>query len=364
MKHRLLRAHALFAVLGLSAQAADTNPALAAPTPATAPAAQSAPLSDSDSVIAVVEDRIITVADLRREIIPRLDALQGIAHNQLEYNKLLDGLESDLLNELINRILIVKDFQKDPKRHIPGSYIDNAISETLLNAPFDGDRSKFLTYLRVNGWTLRDYRKKVEEDIIYSVMRNQQHKNESVVSPVRIETYYKDNLSKFFQEAAVHYRTLTLRRSEGEADDQLLKRMDPVQARLKAGEKFEALAKELSQDPRQDQGGDWGWSKKSDLSPEFSLPLFTIAPGQTSDPIVNSQGCFLLQLVERKDAGTQTLAEVSGEIEKILAAQMARDAEDRWIQRLRANAFISISREFVTPNDPSNTVPTPSLPTP
>jgi peptidyl-prolyl cis-trans isomerase SurA len=354
MKHRHLRAHALFAaVLGVSAHAADSNPALAAPAPAAPPDAHSAPLSDSDSVIAVVEDRIITVEDLRREIIPRLDALQASSHSQLEYNKRLDELENDLLNELINRILIVKDFQKDPKRHIPASYIDNEIAETLLNTPFDGDRSKFLTYLRVNGWTLRDYRKKVEEDIIYSVMRNQQHKNESVVSPARIESYYRENQSKFYQEASVHWRMITFNRADGETDAQLLKRAQPALDRLKAGEKFDAVATDLSQDKQQTHGGDWGWLKKSELSPEFADPLFKLTPGQVSDPIVNTKGCYVVQLVERKDAGTQTLPEVSGEIETILAAQMAREAEDRWIQRLRANAFIKISHDFVTPNDPA-----------
>jgi peptidyl-prolyl cis-trans isomerase SurA len=380
MKYRLFRASAFFAAM-LAAQvlpaggagAGPGRPASAAPgesfgppppldtsvpggTMAAAAAAAAtpppggAPLADSDSVIAVVEDRIITVEDMRREIIPQLSGLR--AHNQQEYDKMLGELENEVLNGLINRILIVKDFQKDPKRHIPPSYIDNAIAETLLKTPFDGDRSKFLLYLRDEGWTMRDYRKRVEEDIIYEVMRNQQHKNESVVSPVRIESYYQENQSKFYQEAAAHWRMITFNRADGETDAQLLARVQPVLDRLKAGEKFDALAREVSQDKQQAQGGDWGWRKKSELSPEFADPLFKLAPGEVSDPIVNPKGCYLLQLVERKEAGIQTLPEVSGEIEKILAAQMAREAEDRWIQRLRANAFISVVREFVTPADP------------
>ncbi len=360
MIFRLLRAPVLFAaVLAVRAFAA-TGPAGGDPGVAlditTAPPAAHPPAMESDSVIAVVEDRIITFEDLRREISPRLEALSRTAHNEQEFNKLLGALESDLLNELINRILIVKDFQKDPKRHIPSSYIDNAIAETLLNPPFDGDRAKYLSYLRENGWTERDYRKKVEEDIIYSVMRNQQHRNESVVSPARIESYYQENQSKFYQEAAVHWRMISFNRADGETDPQLLERARPVLARLQAGEKFDALAREVSQDAMRAKGGDQGWQTKSNLIPAFADPLFKMSPGQTADPIVTPPpgGCYLVFLEERKAAGIQSLPDVSGEIEKILAAQMAREAENHWVQRLRANAFISVAHDFVTADDPAD----------
>jgi peptidyl-prolyl cis-trans isomerase SurA len=347
MMFRPLRAPVFFAAMLAARTFAAGDPGAANLAPGTPT------LMGSFAVVAVVEDRIITYEDLRREIIPRLEAVRKSATNEQEFNKLLGELENDLLNELINRILIVKDFQKDPKRHIPASYIDNAIAETVLNAPFDGDRAKFLSYLRDNGWTERDYRKKVEEDIIYSVMRNQQHKNEDVVSPVRIETYYQENQSKFYQEASAHWRMITFNRAAGETDAELLKRAQPVMARLQAGEKFDALAREISQDAMQTKGGDQGWQTKSALNPEFADPLFKLSPGQTADPIVLPPpgGCYLIFLEDRKAAGIQSLPEVSGEIEKILAAQMAREAEDHWIQRLRANAYINVSHDFATSDD-------------
>jgi peptidyl-prolyl cis-trans isomerase SurA len=187
-------------------------------------------------------------------------------------------------------------------------------------------------------------------------MRNQQHKNEDVVSPVRIETYYQENQSKFYQEASAHWRMITFNRAAGETDTDLLKRAQPVMARLQAGEKFDALAREVSQDAMQAKGGDQGWQTKSALIPEFADPLFKLSPGQMADPIVLPPpgGCYLIYLEERKAAGIQSLPEVSGEIEKILAAQMAREAEDHWIQRLRANAYINVSPEFATPDDQTN----------
>ena len=92
-------------------------------------------------------------------------------------------------DSLIDRVLIIKDFQKDDKKHVPASFVDNQIAEQLTEQ-FDNDRSKFLAYLRARGTTMREYRKEVEEDIIYNYMVRQQRKSQSIVSPIRIEQYY------------------------------------------------------------------------------------------------------------------------------------------------------------------------------
>ena len=60
---------------------------------------------------------------------------------------------------------------------------------------------------------MRDYRKEVEEDIIYNYMMHQQHKSQSIVSPVRIEQYYKENKDRFYQDDSVHLRLIQLSRA-------------------------------------------------------------------------------------------------------------------------------------------------------
>jgi hypothetical protein len=158
------------------------------PTPA-APAlpekiSENLSLRFANGLVAVAEDKVITVDDLRREIAPRIPALQRSARNEKEFNERLEALQDEIIQEMIDRILIVKEFKKDDKRKVPESYINNAIAEEQIRR-FDGDRSKFLAYLRNSGLTYRDYRKKVEDDMIYDYMRSQQRKNQNIVSPAR-----------------------------------------------------------------------------------------------------------------------------------------------------------------------------------
>ncbi len=336
---RFLRAPALLlaAVLAARAIAASVGPV------SLGPAAQS-PADDlpGDTIVAVVENRIITFADLDREVGPRLPALAKQARNEQEFYQLRDALVNDVLNEQINRALVVFDFQKDGKRRIPASYIDQFIADTILKK-YDGDRLKFLAELRTNGWSQRDYRKHAEEDLIYDIMRGQQSKSETVVSPAKVEAYYNMNKEKYQQEDAVHFRLITFTRADGEDDAHLLGRIQPVLARLKTGEKFEELARTLSDDEaRRAKGGDFGWTKKTALKPEFATPAFTLEKGETSGPIVTPEAAYLLYVEDRKAAGLKPLTEVSGEIQKDLAGQLGREAEGRWIAHLRANAYIRV----------------------
>ncbi|HEY9248205.1 MAG TPA: peptidyl-prolyl cis-trans isomerase [Rariglobus sp.] len=334
--HRLCLLGAFAAILPFAALA-QTPPPAALPEKV----ADNLALRFANGVVAVAEDKVITVDDLRREIAPRVPALQRSARNEKEFNEKLEALQDEIIQDMVDRILIVKEFKKDDKRKVPDSYINNAIAEEQIRR-FDGDRSKFLAYLRNSGLTYRDYRKKVEDDMIYDYMRGQQRKNQNIVSPARVEAFYNENKDRFFQDDQVHMRLLSLTRLPDESDERLLARINVVIARFKTGEKFEDLARELSQDSKRAKGGDWGWQPRADLKPEFSKPLFELEKGQATAPILAPEGAYVLYVEDRKFAGTQSLADVRDQIEKILINQMARESEERWIERLRRNAYVKI----------------------
>lgn len=326
VRPHLLRAAAAFIVLTCHLAAEDEKPK------------DRLDLRYENGIVAVVEDRAITVEEVRREIAPLIPELQRNYSTEEEYNKALEGLQNDIIQNLIDRVLIVKEFRKDEKHKIPPQYIDNEIADTQNNQ-FEGDRSKFLAYLRSKGKTQREYRKEVEEDIIYSYMRQQLRKSTSLVSPVKIETYYNENKDKFYQDDAVDLRLIQINR-EKFTDEQFKARTDDVIARLNAGEKFEEVAKDVSQDARKGRGGDWGWQKRGDLRKEFVDQLFALDKGRFSSPIIVGDSAYILYVNDRKYAGIQPVDEVREQIEKILISQMARDSQEKWLERLRRNGYV------------------------
>jgi len=313
---------------------------LAIKAEAPAPADDGLKLRFANGIAAVVESKVITVDDIRRELAPILPQIRRESRNQKEFSEKLEKVQDDIVRSLVDRAVIVKEFRKDEKRKIPESYVDNAIAEQLTTQ-FEGDRARFLAYLKSRGFTLRDYRKEVEEDIIYGYMRGQQRKSANIVSPAKVEEYYAANQAKFLQEEQIHLRLIQLNRAEL-SDEQLLAKAGEILAKFKGGAKFADLAKDYTQDARKAKGGDWGWQKRGDLKAEFSEPLFTLQAGQVSTPIVQKEGVYLLFAEERKAAGVPPIGEVREQIESVLSQQMTREAQEKWIDRLRRNAYVRL----------------------
>jgi peptidyl-prolyl cis-trans isomerase SurA len=293
----------------------------------------------ANGIVAIAEEKVITVDDVRREIGPLVPEIQRQSRNEQEFNEKLEALQEDVIQNLIDRVLIVKEFYKDEKRHVPSSYIDNQLAETIITQ-FDGDRSKYLAYLRSRGISQKDYRKEIEEDMIYSFMRGQQSKSASTVSPTRIEAYYNENKERFYQEDSVKLRLIQVARAPQDTDDSLKAKAGTVVTELKAGADFGDLARKYSQDSRKGKGGDWGWQRRSDLRKEFSDVIFSLKKGEHSDPLITPEGAFVFLVEDRKYAGTLAIDEVRPEIEKALIQQSSRKAMERWLEKLRRNAYV------------------------
>jgi peptidyl-prolyl cis-trans isomerase SurA len=324
-------------VLAAALLAGASARSFAQTTPVTPP--DSLSLRFADGIVAICEDKVITVDDVRHEIQPLLPQLQRDAHNEQDFNRQMETLQDNIIQQLIDRVLIIKEFRKDEKKHIPDSFVDSSVADDLTNK-FDNDRSKFLSYLRSKGETMRDYRKEVEDNIIYGYETHQQHKSADIISPVRIEQFYKENKDQFYQEDSVNLRMIQLTPTEGESDSELKARADAILVRFRSGEKFEDLAKEYSQDLHRSKGGDWGEMKRTQLIPEFGDAVFRLKKSEVSTPIVYQHAVYILYVADRKYSGIQPLSEVRPNIEHILQTKMAQDSMEHWLERLRRNGYI------------------------
>lgn len=246
-------------------------------------------------IVATIGDKTITVEDVRREIKPLISSIDRDARDQEEFNTKVNMLRNSVVKDLIGRVLLIKEFHlpKDTgeTKHIPSEYVDNRIADELKER-FNNDREQFLAYLQARGLAMNDYRRQVEEDIIFHYMEGQERKLRGDPSGSRAKS---DE-----QGPQVRLRLIQLTRAAGETDAALMDKANVILARFRNGETFEALAREFSQDARRDKGGDWGWQRPSNLKADYSEQLFALKKGEVSAPIVTADGCFLLFAEDRK----------------------------------------------------------------
>lgn len=94
---------------------------------------------------------------------------------------------------------------------------------------------------------------------------------------------------------------------------------------LKAGAKFEDLAKKSSKDPGSaENGGDLDFANPSAYVPEFSQAMVKLKKGEYTDVPVKSQfGYHIIRLEDTRSAQLPPLAEVKAQIQQRLAQQKA-----------------------------------------
>ena len=95
---------------------------------------------------------------------------------------------------------------------------------------------------------------------------------------------------------------LRIAQKASDAEQQEAKRrIDSVYAALQAGADFEALAKQVSQDPGSARrGGVLGWFARNQMVKEFEDAAFALQPGQMSKPFLSPYGWHIVLVKERK----------------------------------------------------------------
>lgn len=289
-------------------------------------------------IAAEVEDQAITFEELRREMAPLIPRIREASRSQADFNRQMEELYFEVLQSLIDRILIVREFNRR-EFNIPQTFIENEFDRILIE-DFDSDRARFLAYLDSLGKNTREFRRDLREQIIVSVMRGEKRRSQSQISPERIERFYNENKLHFYEDESVHLRIIMLRPLADESPDLMRQNTERVLRELRDGRPFAEVARQFSQDSRRDRGGDWGWIKRADLRDELSEVAFELAPGNFSDPIQLGNQIFILFVEDFRPEGIQPLSEVRERIEEILASQLARQAQNQWLERLRRDAFI------------------------
>ena len=293
----------------------------------------------TNGIAAVVNDRIITLEEVRREMAPLAPQLQREATSAEDLRRREVEVSREILRNMIDRLLIIKEFH-DQGMMVPKSALENEF-DNLLTTQFKGDRQLFLDYLRAQGKTVRDYRKELEERIIEGHMRSQQRRTLAEISPERVKEYYEAHKSEFYQKEGVHLRQITFSPQDGDAPGAPLSRAQKAMEALKSGKPFAEVAKEFSEDTtRRTQGGDWGWVNREDIRKELSDAAFSLKKGAYTQPINIDNNVFILYAEDKRPEGVQPLDEVRPRIEAAISADIARKAQGKWLERLRKDAYI------------------------
>ena len=139
--------------------------------------------------------------------------------------------------------------------------------------------------------------------------------------------YQKEIANLSEQRRAAH---ILIEVNDKTTEAQAKAKIEEVQARLAKGEKFEALAKEFSQDPGSaNNGGDLGYAGPGVYDPAFEKALYSLNKDQVSEPVRTDFGFHLIKLLGVEAPEVPTLASLKDKLTRELKTQQV---EKRFVE--------------------------------
>ena len=258
---------------------------------------------DLDYVVAIVDDDVV----LATELVSRLASVR----KQMLAAKMPIPPDDVLFNQMLER-LIMEDIQIQMGSRA-GVRIDD---ETLTNA-VEGiakqnkmDLAQFTQALANDGMSYGEFRDEVRRELIVQRVQRNRVNSRVYLSDEEIDAFLASPLGKrtLSDEYRVGHILLAVSAdAQSGAVAQAEKEANSIYEQLQGGADFREMAIAHSSDSRALEGGDLGWRKAGELPSLFAEQVFALQVGQTAPPIRSGSGFHIVQLLEKRGAGTEVV---------------------------------------------------------
>lgn len=168
-------------------------------------------------------------------------------------------------------------------------------------------------------------------DIEYVTLSKAAFATADEVDEAQLREYYDQQMSDYASQEQRRARHILI---EGD-DEAALQKANEILARIKGGESFEALAREYSADTiSAEEGGDLGFVERGQLVGPFEDTLFSMAAGETSEPVLTDFGYHLIRLDEIRAPEMPAFEEVREQLAADYLAEQSENAFEDAVQQL------------------------------
>ncbi|MEK6665139.1 MAG: SurA N-terminal domain-containing protein, partial [candidate division NC10 bacterium] len=146
-----------------------------------------------------------------------------------------------------------------------------------------------------------------------------------------VERYYKEHVAEFEKPRRVKVAHILVRVPPvggSEAEEKAKAKVEEVLKRVRAGEDFAKLAKDVSEDPASaGSGGDLGYVARGEMVPAFEQAAFALKRGEVSqEPVRTPFGYHAIKVTDIQEGGRRPLKEVVAEIKEKLQGEQGERA--------------------------------------
>jgi peptidyl-prolyl cis-trans isomerase SurA len=290
-----------------------------------------------DRIVATVNEEVITWSELMSMIIiDGKQLLSGLTVNEREQK--IREMERPFLENLIEMKLQLQVAQR-MEIDVSDAEVEGAIDEIKMKYGLTEETLR--RSLEAQGLNLVDYRARLADQILLQKVINTAVRINVVISDKEIEQYYEENRGGSGGDEKLRIsQILFISPGDDSQRGELEVMAQDLVDRIRSGEDFGALAREYSQDPSGEFGGDLGYIARGSVLREIEDTAAALQVGEVSDPVWSPAGLHIIKLDDRVGGGS---TEQSREdIREALFQKTFENKFREWNAGLRENAYIEI----------------------
>lgn len=249
----------------------------------------------ADRIVAVVNDDVITLHELRS----RLD--EAVAQLQKQGTQLppREVLERQMLERMIvDKVQL--QFARDTGMRIDDSQLDQALQRIAAGNKMS--LAKFREVLQRDGIPFPKFREQIREEMTIARVREREVENKILISEGEIDNYLTADAANGGAEERYEIAHVLLRAPETASPEQLQKlkkKAEQVYEKLKSGEDFSKLAAAYSDAPDALKGGVLGLRPLSRLPVLYAEAVVKLAPGEVAPLLRSPSGFHIVKLISK-----------------------------------------------------------------
>ncbi len=305
--------------------------AAAAPT-LHAQARPGAPRS-GDFIVAIVNQELVTAS----EVEARLARIRADAARSQAQLPPPDELRRQVIDVLIDERVQLTQAREFGQR-VDEAELDRAVGNVALQNQITLDQLR--ERLRREGIDYARFRANVRDQMMTERLREREVMGRIRVSDADIDAYLAERQAKAGAAAEYNIAQILVTVPEGATvaeAQQRRARIDAALARVKAGESFEAVAREVSEDGNRAQGGVIGMRSADRLPDVFVEVVRPLKVGEiAATPLRTGAGFHILKLVDKREGNAFTIQQTRARhILLRVSAQLSQEAASRRLAGFR-----------------------------
>ncbi|HCZ33427.1 MAG TPA: hypothetical protein DHV93_08215 [Holophagaceae bacterium] len=299
-----------------------------------------------EEILVIVNNHIITRRDLTQAVEQQHAALYRQFSGK-ELDEKLKGAREKTLQGMVDAYLL-EDKGAELGSPITDEYVRASINGIKKENNFATDADLERALRSSLGIGLPEFLKRQKQQATQQFVLQREVFSKVAVEDNELRAYYEDHKDEYRLPTRFRIRELVLAKgATAEEQAGARKKLEAIQAELKAGKAFEDLAKADSSSPSKATGGDLGWMNKGFLRASIEEAAVRLKPGQVSAPIETDKDLYLIQLIALEDAPVKDFAEVKAKILEKLQEPKAQNAIEQYLSNLRMRANI----RYLVPRD-------------